>query len=157
MHTAQSNRSTVRPYDSDGDGLLDEDSPDDINGDGIILQMRWKVSENGTHVIDPADKSGRLMKQVSAGEGNYRVASEGIDNDGDGRINEDGIGGLDLHRNYAENWRPMPGVEATGRGWTQGGAGEYPLSEIETRSVVLFLLSHPQYYRWNDLDRKSVV
>jgi 6-phosphofructokinase len=28
-------------------------------------------------------------------------------------------------------------TEATGRGFTQGGAGEYPLSEIETRSVVL--------------------
>jgi hypothetical protein len=152
MHTAQSNRSTVRPYDNDGDGLLDEDSPDDINGDGMILQMRWKVSENGTHIIDPADPSGRLMKSVPSGEGDYRVASEGIDNDGDGRINEDGIGGLDLHRNYAENWRPMAEMEATGRGWTQGGAGEFPLSEIETRSVVLFLLSHPNVYIVNSMD-----
>ena len=25
--------------------------------------------------------------------------------------NEDGIGGLDLHRNYLENWRPEPGEE----------------------------------------------
>jgi hypothetical protein len=69
--------------------------------------------------------------------------SEGIDNDGDGRVNEDGIGGLDLHRNYVENWRPMPGLDFTGRGWTQGGAGEYPLSETETRAVVMFLLEHP--------------
>jgi hypothetical protein len=68
---------------------------------------------------------------------------EGIDNDGDGRTNEDGIGGLDLHRNYVENWRPMPGLDFTGRGWTQGGAGEFPLSETETRAVVLFLLEHP--------------
>jgi hypothetical protein len=66
--------------------------------------------------------------------------AEGIDNDGDGRYNEDGIGGLDLHRNYPENWRPMPGGDATGRGWTQFGAGEFPLSEPETRSVVLWLL-----------------
>jgi hypothetical protein len=37
----------------------------------------------------------------------------------------------------------MPGLDLTGRGWTQGGAGEYPLSEVETRAVVLFLLQHP--------------
>lgn len=152
MHTAQSNRSTVRPYDSDNDGLLDEDGPEDLNGDGIISQIRWKDTENGNYIVDPADPSGRLMKSVPAGEGTHRVGSEGIDNDGDGRANEDGIGGLDLHRNYAENWRPMPGVEATGRGYTQGGAGEFPLSEIETRLVVLFLLSHPNVYVVNSMD-----
>ena len=43
----------------------------------------------------------------------------------------------------SENWRPEPGQEETGRGWTQGGAGEFPLSENETRNVVLFLLTHP--------------
>ena len=154
MHTAQSNRSTVRPYDNDGDGLLDEDGPDDLNGDGVITQMRWKDPVNGNYIIDPADPSGRLMKMVPAGEGVYRVASEGFDNDGDGRINEDGIGGLDLHRNYPENWRPMPRDEATGRGWTQGGAGEFPLSEIETRSVVTFLLSHPNVYIVNSMDTR---
>ena len=154
MHTAQSNRSTVRPYDNDGDGLLDEDSPDDLNGDGIITQMRWKDPVNGNYIIDPDDPSGRLMRAVPAGQGVYRVAAEGIDNDGDGRVNEDGIGGLDLHRNYPENWRPMPGDEATGRGWTQGGAGEYPLSEIETRSVVTFLLSNPNVYIVNSMDTR---
>lgn len=150
MHTAQSNRSTVRPYDNDGDGLFDEDGPEDLNGDGLVTQMRIKDDEKGDYVIDPRDPTGRLMKRVPAGEGNYRVMSEGIDNDGDGRINEDGIGGLDLHRNYAENWRPMR--EETGRGWTQGGAGEYPLSEIETRSVFTFLLANPNVYVVNSMD-----
>jgi hypothetical protein len=155
MHTAQSNRSTVRPYDSDGDGLLDEDGPNDIDGDGVILQMRWRDTINGTQIIDPSDPSGRLMIQAPRGtKGQYMVMSEGIDNDGDGRVNEDGIGGLDLHRNYPENWRPMASDEATGRGWTQGGAGEYPLSEIETRSVVTFLLSHPNVYVVNSMDTR---
>jgi hypothetical protein len=144
LGTAQSNRSTVRPHDDDGDGLLDEDPPEDLDGDGLILQMRQKVEEGkGDAVIDPEDKSGRLMRRVGPGKGNYRLWSEGIDNDGDGRFNEDGIGGLDLHRNYPENWRPEPGQDLTGRGWTQGGAGEFPLSETETRAVVLFLLEHP--------------
>jgi hypothetical protein len=142
--TAQSNRSTVRPYDDDGDGLLDEDPPEDLDGDGFILQMRKKVEPGkGTMIIDPADKSGRLMIRATDGKGDYVTSTEGIDNDGDGRVNEDGIGGLDLHRNYVENWRPMPGLDFTGRGWTQGGSGEYPLSETETRAVVMFLLEHP--------------
>jgi hypothetical protein len=78
--------------------------------------------------------------------------SEGIDNDGDGRVNEDGIGGLDLHRNYPENWRPMAENERTGRGFTQRGAGAYPLSEVETRSLVVFLLEHPNISVMNTMD-----
>ena len=144
LNTAQSNRSTVRPYDDDRDGLLDEDPPEDLDGDGFILQVRRKVEPGkGTMVIDPADPAGRLMKRAEPGKGDYVVSTEGLDNDGDGRVNEDGVGGLDLHRNYPENWRPLPGRDLTGRGFTQGGAGEYPLSEPETRAVFTFLLEHP--------------
>ena len=150
MNTAQSNRSTVRPVDNDNDGLLDEDAPEDIDNDGMILTMRWKDEKKGNLIPDPKDSTGRIMKRVPAGEGVYLSSSEGIDNDGDGRINEDGIGGLDLHRNYPENWRPMS--EATGRGFTQGGAGEFPLSESETRAVVSFLLTHPNIYVVNSMD-----
>lgn len=150
LNTAQSNRSTVRPYDNDDDCLLDEDSPEDLDGDGIILSMRRKDDEKGNFILDPADSTGRLMKHAGENKGTYLITSEGIDNDGDGRINEDGIGGLDLHRNYPENWRPRK--ELTGRGFTQGGAGEYPMSEPETRSVVTFLLTHPNVYVVNSMD-----
>jgi hypothetical protein len=150
LNTAQSNRSTVRPEDNDNDGLLDEDPPDDLDSNGVILNMRWKDPVKGCWIPDSLDPSGRLMTRVAEGKGIYRLASEGWDNDGDGGINEDGIGGLDLHRNYPENWRPKS--ELTGRGFTQGGAGEYPLSEAETRSVVLFLLSHPNIYVVNSMD-----
>jgi hypothetical protein len=144
LNTAQSNRSTVRPHDSDRDGLLDEDPAEDLDGDGFIFQMRKKVEEGeGESIINPEDASGRLMKRVGKGKGNYILYSEGLDNDGDGKYNEDGIGGLDLHRNYPENWRPEPGQDRTGRGLTQMGAGAYPLSEPETRAVFLFLLQHP--------------
>jgi len=58
--------------------------------------MRRKVEEGkGDHVIRPDDPTGRLMKRVGAGKGNYEVFSEGLDDDGDGKYNEDGIGGLD--------------------------------------------------------------
>lgn len=150
LHTAQSNRSTVRPDDNDNDGLLDEDAPDDLDSNGVILTMRWKDEKKGNLIADPRDTTGRIMKRVAAGKGTYLSSGEGIDNDNDGRINEDGIGGLDLHRNYPENWRPEE--EATGRGNTQRGAGEYPLSETETRAVVTFLLSHPNVYVVNSMD-----
>jgi hypothetical protein len=159
LHTAQANRSTVRPHDSDGDGLLDEDPPDDLDGDGVIHMIRWRPAEGSphtaTHVLDERDPSGRLMRPARPGEtAEWALITEGIDNDGDGRFNEDGIGGLDLHRNYVENWRPMPGRDRTGRGYTQGGAGAYPLSEPETRAVVLWLLEHPHISVANSMDTR---
>jgi hypothetical protein len=152
LETAQTLRSTIRPNDDDRDGLLDEDPAEDLDGDGFIRQIRMKVPlGQGDSMIDTRDPKGRLMRRVRQGEqGDYRVMSEGIDNDKDGRVNEDGIGGLDLHRNYPENWRPE--TEETGRGFTQGGAGEYPLSEVETRAVVTFLLSHPNVSVVNTMD-----
>lgn len=156
LNTAQINRSTVRPHDSDGDGLLDEDPPEDLDGDGLCYQMRKKVGPGkGNYIIDPEDGTSRLMKPVEKGKGDYQVYSEGIDNDLDGLFNADGIGGLDLNRNYPENWRPEPGRDLTGRGWTQSGAGEYPLSESETRSVVIFLLQHPNIAVGQSLDTKG--
>ncbi|MBA3889892.1 MAG: peptidase [Gemmatimonadaceae bacterium] len=151
-HTAQANRSTVRPHDTDGDGLLDEDPGEDLDGDGYIRDMRKFVGKGkGDWEIDPRDSRRRLMRRAQ-GRGDWMVYSEGIDNDLDGRYNEDGVGGLDLHRNYPENWRPEPGKDETGRGYTQFGAGEYPLSEPETRSVVLFLLTHPNVGVVNTMD-----
>ncbi|WP_028666512.1 M14 family metallopeptidase [Runella zeae] len=159
LFTAQRNRSTVRPKDDDRDGLLDEDPEEDLDGDGVIYQIRKKATtkaekEKADYVLDPRDPSGRLMKKVLEGKGEWLVYTEGIDNDGDGKYNEDGIGGLDNHRNYPENWRPDQGGDRSGRGYTQGGAGEYPLSEIETRSTVLFLLQHPHISVVNSMDTR---
>jgi hypothetical protein len=42
--------------------------------------------------------------------------------------------------------------EETGRGYTQGGAGDYPLSEPETRAVFLFLMTHPNVAIVQSLD-----
>jgi hypothetical protein len=115
LHTAQANRSTVRPHDSDRDGLIDEDPYEDLDGDGVIYQLRRHVregaDEKGDWTLDERDPSGRLIKRVIEGEGDWIVVSEGIDNDGDDDYNEDGIGGLDLHRNYPGELatRPRPG------------------------------------------------
>ena len=154
LHTAQANRSSVRPVDNDSDGLFDEDPGNDLDGDGILLEMRWRDAE-GEWLQDERDPTGRLMRRAEDGEqGEWSMADEGIDDDGDGRTDEDGVGGLDLHRNYVENWRPMPGREHTGRGWTQGGAGAYPLSEPETFAVVLFALENPNIGVANSMDTR---
>lgn len=152
-HTAQRNRSTVRPYDQDGDGLVDANPPVDLTGDGVIHQMRWQVEPGeGDYVLDDRDPQGRLMRRVLSGQGDWMVETEGIDHVGNGRYGSDGIGGLDLHRNFLENWRPMPGLEETGRGYTQGGAGDYPLSEPEVKWFTLWLLSHPNIAAVNYFD-----
>lgn len=152
--TAQTNRSSVRPHDTDRDGLLDEDPGEDLDGDGYVREMRQHVGAGrGEWIVDrERDPRGRLMRRVGAGRGDYMVYPEGIDNDGDGRYNEDGIGGLDLHRNYPQNWRPEPGFDSTGRGYTQFGAGAYPLSEPETRSVVMWMYQHPNISVTNTMD-----
>ena len=126
-------RSTTRPIDEDADGEADEDPPDDLNGDGRISMMRIPSPE-GSMVIDPQDE--RIMLQDATGEiegRRYRVMLEGRDDDGDGRINEDGIGGIDMNRNFPRNWE---------RWHLQAGSGDYPLSEPETRATVEFINSH---------------
>ena len=143
--TAQTNRSSIRPTDNNGNGLLDDESPKDLNGDGYITQIRRNVGAgNGNYIVDGRDPTGRTMRRVPDGEGNYILQSESG--------GSDAIGGLDLHRNYPYNWRPMPGQDATGRGWTQGGAGEYPLSEPEIRSTYDFLIRHPNIGVVNSMD-----
>lgn len=143
--TAQTNRSSIRPVDNDGNGKLDDASPTDLNGDGYVTQLRRNVGAgNGDHIVDGRDPTGRTMRRVGAGEGNYTVQSESP--------GADAIGGLDLHRNYPYNWRPMPGMEMTGRGWTQGGAGEHPLSEPEIRSTYMFLIRNPNVGVVNSMD-----
>lgn len=81
VSTPENHRWNARPVDQDGDGRIDEDPPEDLDGDGNILQMRVRGSDGG-----------------------YRTYTEGIDNDGDGRFNEDQIGGIDLNRNFPVNW-----------------------------------------------------
>lgn len=129
-------RSSVHPVDDDADGVADDDPPQDLNGDGWITTMRIP-DPGGPWYADPDDD--RILVRVPDdggipdGAGRYRTESEGVDDDGDGRINEDGIGGLDLNRNFPRNWE---------REHLQPGAGEFPLSEPETYAAVRFIQGH---------------
>ncbi|MEP5611364.1 MAG: M14 family metallopeptidase [Cyclobacteriaceae bacterium] len=125
-------RSTPRPYDEDFDGLKDEDPGEDLNGDGIITKMRvpnptgkFKINKQDDRIMDPREVG-------ETGSAYYDIYTEGIDNDGDGKYNEDGVGGIDMNRNFPRNW----GLESE-----QKGAGPFPLSEPETRATIEFIHS----------------
>lgn len=127
-------RSTVHPFDNDNDGRADEDPAEDLNGDGFITQMRFPDPEGGS-IISSDDSRIMVRRSRNITEGSfYRVVSEGIDNDKDGRLNEDDIGGLDMNRNFPRNWEPE---------YLQPGAGSFPLSEPETYATVKFINEHP--------------
>lgn len=138
-NTPSSSRSGTRPLDSDRDGVADEDGPDDLDGDGELLRMRKRVPPGtGDFVAD--EKDPRVMRRVPAedrvrlGADWVMLGQEGYDNDGDGRVNEDGVGGYDLNRNWPAGWLPP---------YVQYGAGDYPFSYPESAAIGAFLLDHP--------------
>lgn len=126
-------RSGLEPTDDDRDGLVDEDDYEDLNGDGQITMMRIK-DPHGRFKRHP-DYPDQLMVRTRPDEaGEYTLLGwEGIDNDGDGEINEDGRGGYDMNRNWAYDWQPA---------YVQYGSKDYPFSQPETRAVAEFVLAH---------------
>jgi hypothetical protein len=133
-NTGSSPRSGMAPRDNDGDGVVDEDSFDDLNGDGHVTMMRRR-SRLGRFVSSPEDP--RLMIQALPGQpGEWELlGQEGFDNDGDGRVNEDGVAGsYDPNRNWPWRWMPS---------YVQGGSDMYPTSLAETQAVINFVLGRP--------------
>ncbi len=122
------------PVDSDNDGLFDEDGPNDLNGNGTIEQIRKYVPGEGNLRISHLDP--RIMEPVPAGErGDWiMLGQEGLDDDGDGRVNEDPVGGYDPNRNWGSDWQPN---------YIQGGAMDYPFQLPESRAENDFLMAHP--------------
>lgn len=127
----------LHPWDDDGDGADDEDPPEDIDGDGRITSMRVQDPE-GEWKKDPDVP--QLMVRREAGDDAddgpfYRVyPTEGVDNDGDGRINEDWLGAFDSNRVFPSNWQPAH---------RQLGAPPYPLFTPESRALIDAMLERP--------------
>lgn len=130
--------------DDDGDGRVNEDGPDDLDGDGHITWFR-RLDPEGIYVKDEEDP--RLMVRLSRGrktdKPRYTVSIEDLDNDGDGKRGEDPESGIDLNRNFPEGWFRDDGFA--------GGSGDYPTSAPETHAVAEFFMAHRnilmgQYY-----------
>jgi murein tripeptide amidase MpaA len=129
-----SSRSGIKPVDDDHDGVADEDDYDDLDGDGAITEMIIK-DPHGRWKKHPVYPEYLLVPAAPDEPGEYtRLGSEGIDNDGDGKINEDPVGGYDMNRDWGWDWQPA---------YLQRGAREYPFSLPETRAVSEFIQAHP--------------
>jgi hypothetical protein len=119
--------------DDDRDGKPNEDGFDDLDGNGKITWMRVEspVGEYKTHPDDPM-----VLIKADPGKGEkgkYLLFSEGSDNDKDNQFNEDGEGGVWFNKNLSYK-HPS---------FTQG-AGEFAVSENETRALLDYL-----YERFN--------
>lgn len=141
-------RSSLHPWPFEGGdaaagGAIDEKPglyADDVDGDGLILQMRvkdpggaWKVSGK-----DPRLMVRRRADDMGApGETYYDLYQEGFIKGYDPDVPVKAAPGrfqLDFNRQYPANWQ-LPS--------RQRGSGEYPLAEPETKAVADFLLAHP--------------
>jgi len=124
-------RTNTAPRDDDNDGRVDEDGPEDLNGDGLITVMRVKAA-GGEYMVDPEEP--RLMKRADPKKGEtgaYQLYLEGTDNDGDGFINEDPPGGSDINRNFAHEYP-----------YYKPDAGPHMVSEAESRALLDWVIAH---------------
>jgi hypothetical protein len=132
-NTPNNPREPYRPEDNDGDGLYDEDRTEDVDGDGELSTM-YIEDPKGSYKLS-ADKR-QFVRTDDPEEGVklfMRIGGEGYDNDGDGMINEDDIGGPDPNRNFPYGWNLQAG-------------NPYPMSESECRNVFEFQLKHPNIF-----------
>lgn len=128
--TPHNHRHNVRPIDDDQDGLFDEDGPDDLDGDGQVTRM-WKEDPEGRWERDKDDPRIFRRRPEDKGPGGWTsLGEEGIDNDGDGLVNEDEVGGDDMNRNWPAGWLPS---------YAQYGAGPFPFSAPEARAIGDFI------------------
>ncbi len=122
-----------RPFNDDTDDQTDEDGYNDLDGNGIITQMRVKAHD-GTWVTVEGDP--RLMRRADASKGEkgmYKLYTEGIDDDGDGQYNEDLPGGTNININFPHLFKHF------GR-----RSGLYPGSEPESAALLKFAFDHPE-------------
>jgi len=117
--------------DDDNDARMGEDGPNDLNGDGVITVMRVP-DRSGELIIHPDDP--RFMKRanpVDGESGTHTLYIEGVDDDGDGFIAEDGPGGVDLDRNFQHAYP-----------YWEADAGRHMVSEPESRGLMDFMIAH---------------
>jgi hypothetical protein len=128
-------KTNARTTDDDRDFQTDEDPCEDLNNDGLITLIR--ISDPaGNYLESTDDKRIMVTADISKGQiGAYQVYSEGIDNDKDGRYNEDGPGGVNPNRNFSFNFEEY-GLNT----------GYHAMSEPETKAVADFLFDHYNIY-----------
>ncbi len=109
--------------------------PADMDGNGSIRSMRVR-SPYGVWKVSPTDPRQMVRRKPDETEGDfYNVYPEGYLTEYDGvHIDEAPAAfGNDFNRNYPIAWAPES---------KQQGAGDYPLCNVETRTVADFIIAH---------------
>ncbi len=133
LNSPASLRSVNRVHGDEKGGIKEKD----LDEDGVIRMMRVK-SDYGAWKKDSEDPSFMKPRDPSDTEGEfYDIYPEGVLEEYEGsenlKVRKDPWG-LDFNRNFPYGWYPEP---------RQDGAGDYPLSNPETRAIVDFVLAHP--------------
>ncbi|MBO7697744.1 MAG: zinc carboxypeptidase [Erysipelotrichaceae bacterium] len=133
LSTPYTLRSVNREYLKKDGGIKESD----LDDDGVIRMMRIPTPY-GAWKKDPEDPELMILRDPSDNVGQfYDIYPEGLFEKYDGDENlkaRKNDWGLDFNRNFPYGWFPE------GR---QDGAGNYPLSNIETKAIVDFVLAHP--------------
>lgn len=117
--------------DRDLDGLIGEDGFNDLNNDGRITTLRIP-DPAGEWMVDPSDA--RLLRKadpLKGEKGQFRLTTEGIDDDKDGHYNEDPAGGYRPDRNFAHAWNDA-----------DPETGPWPSAQPEAHAVMDFCIKH---------------
>lgn len=120
-------------WNDDMDDQVDEDGPDDLDGNGLVTEMRVKDPAGEWMSVEGEPRLMRKADPAKGERGVYKLYSEGIDNDGDGEYNEDGPGGANIGITFPHLFHP----------WTATG-GRWPGSEPETFGIMKFAIDHPE-------------
>ncbi len=133
LSTPYTLRSVNRDYLPKEGGIKEED----LDGDGVIRMMRIKTPY-GAWKKDPKNEGSMVKRDPGDYQGEfYDIFPEGDLEPFEGDENlktKTASWGLDFNRNFPFGWFPDA---------RQPGAGKYPLSNIETKAIVDFALSHP--------------
>jgi len=127
------NRRNYKPVNDDNDDQIDEDGFEDLDKNGFITQMRVK-DPKGMWIPIPGEP--RLMKKADWKKGEkgiYKLYTEGIDNDKDGKYNEDGKGGVNLAKQFPHLFKHF-----------KKDGGEWAGSEETIFNLFKFVFSHDE-------------
>ena len=119
-------------------GLPNAVVPQDLDGDGKILSMRWP-DPAGYWVSLP--ECGDMMVPRRPGDKGpfYSMITEGIVENYDGGELQRGYRDLDFNRQYAVEWKNNP------------NGGDFPGNHIEPRTVMKFMSTHPNIFMIMDV------
>lgn len=131
-NTVHTPRTGMRPRDDDSDGLIDEDRPNDLDGDGQLVRMR--IADPWGRMKPHPEHPQVLIDARPDERGSFTLlGNEDFDDDGDGRRGEDADGHYDPNRNWPWNWQP----NHVDRG------DRYPLCILEHRHTADAIAARP--------------